>query len=280
MLSLLLLSACCLLGGPDCEALHAQGGLRLVLDVAPGGDADQVVPVLQQRLEAVDQRCAKVYTQGSQVVVDVPAPPPELDVRAILTKPGVLALRPALPQEQAQELAMAIYEAEPEESGLHIYEGRLSGDEARLRAWAEAGSPLLPEGVLALVDPAWGMQPAQLYLVRHQGMVAPVLLDVDVVQTDWGEPQVNGRFGEEDGERFAELTGRMVKEILVITVDDEVLSAPIVQERIPGHRFAISMGTSSGDPLVEAQELAVLLRSGSLPAPVELVSETLYVPDE
>jgi preprotein translocase subunit SecD len=68
---------------------------------------------------------------------------------------------------------------------------------------------------------------------------------------------------------FAEVTGANVKKRFAIVLDGKVMSAPVINERIPGGRASIRMGDDSTEAqFKEASTLALVLRSGALPAPV------------
>ena len=69
--------------------------------------------------------------------------------------------------------------------------------------------------------------------------------------------------------KFAKLTTEHVGERFAIVLDGQVLSAPVIREPIPGGRGQISGGFA----LQEAKDLAVLLRSGALPAPLQVIEE-------
>jgi preprotein translocase subunit SecD len=73
---------------------------------------------------------------------------------------------------------------------------------------------------------------------------------------------------------FEQITGANVKRRLAIVLDSRVYSAPVIQERIPGGRASI---TGSFD-IKEARDLAIVLRAGALPAPVEIVEERTVGP--
>ena len=57
--------------------------------------------------------------------------------------------------------------------------------------------------------------------------------------------------------------------MLAITVDDEVLMAPVIRDEIPGGEVRIDLGADTN--LADAQTLALKLRAGALPAPLEHV---------
>ena len=83
-------------------------------------------------------------------------------------------------------------------------------------------------------------------------------------------PVVSTVFDSTGARRFAKLTTEHVNEQFAIVLDGEVLSAPVIREPIPGGRGQISGGFAN---LNEAEELAVLLRSGALPAPLQVIEE-------
>ena len=79
---------------------------------------------------------------------------------------------------------------------------------------------------------------------------------------------------------FGELTRKNVGKRFAIMLDDEVQSAPSINEPIPGGRAQISMGSlqSYAEIQQEAQDLVIVLRHGALPAPIELQYQTVVGP--
>jgi preprotein translocase subunit SecD len=73
---------------------------------------------------------------------------------------------------------------------------------------------------------------------------------------------------------FEQITASNVKRRLAIVLDNRAYSAPVIQERIGGGRASI---TGNFD-LKEARDLAIVLRAGALPAPVEIVEERTVGP--
>jgi preprotein translocase subunit SecD len=73
---------------------------------------------------------------------------------------------------------------------------------------------------------------------------------------------------------FEQITAANVKRRLAIVLDNRVYSAPVIQERIAGGRASI---TGNFD-LKEARDLAIVLRAGALPAPVEIAEERTVGP--
>ncbi len=82
-------------------------------------------------------------------------------------------------------------------------------------------------------------------------------------------PVVTTTFDATGARKFAKLTTDHVNERFAIVLDGKVLSAPAIREPIPGGRGQISGGFT----LQGAKDLAVLLRSGALPAPLQVIEE-------
>lgn len=78
--------------------------------------------------------------------------------------------------------------------------------------------------------------------------------------------QVNFRFDATGAREFEELTGKNVDRRMAIVLDDNVVMAPTIQEKIGGGQGRITMGRSND--LQKAQMLALALKAGALPAPV------------
>src|SRR5690606_34855941 len=76
------------------------------------------------------------------------------------------------------------------------------------------------------------------------------------------------------GRQFERITAANIGEQIAIILDNQVHSAPVVQSRI-GSRGRITMGGAS---LEQAQDLALVLRAGALPAPLEILEERTVGP--
>ncbi len=118
-----------------------------------------------------------------------------------------------------------------------------------------------------------------LPLMDAPGQMVPVYTRVEVSgeslkdsQADFDQnnmPVVSTVFDATGARRFAKLTTEHVGERFAIVLDGKVLSAPVIREPIPGGRGQISGGFT----LQGAKDLAVLLRSGALPAPLSVIEE-------
>ena len=89
-----------------------------------------------------------------------------------------------------------------------------------------------------------------------------------------GQPIVNFRFNIRGGERFAQVTSENVGKPFAIVLDNKVISAPRINEPITG-----GSGQISGNFTVEqANDLAILLRAGALPAKLTIIQEQTVGP--
>ncbi|HEY0219790.1 MAG TPA: protein translocase subunit SecD [Afipia sp.] len=89
-----------------------------------------------------------------------------------------------------------------------------------------------------------------------------------------GQPIVSFRFNTSGARKFAVATTENVKQPFAIVLDNEVISAPIIQEPITG-----GSGQISGNFTVQqANDLAILLRAGALPAPLTIIEERTVGP--
>lgn len=86
-------------------------------------------------------------------------------------------------------------------------------------------------------------------------------------QIDQGRNLVAIEFTDEGGKKFGDLTAKNVGKTIAIMLDNQVLTNPVVQEAIPSGKAVIT-GNRSID---EAQRIAILLRSGSLPVKVDIM---------
>lgn len=94
-------------------------------------------------------------------------------------------------------------------------------------------------------------------------------------QVSQGNQAVVGlEFSDEGGKKFADLTARNVGKKIAIELDGEVLTAPVVQEAITGGHAQISGSRN----VEEAEHLAILLRSGSLPVKIEILENRTVGP--
>lgn len=94
------------------------------------------------------------------------------------------------------------------------------------------------------------------------------LVDAQAAFQD-GQAVVSFRFNSLGGKKFGEVTKDNVGERLAIVLDNEVISAPTIQSAILGGSGVITGNFTAQS----ANDLALLLRSGALPAPLEVLEE-------
>ena len=90
-----------------------------------------------------------------------------------------------------------------------------------------------------------------------------------------GRPAVNFRFNPTGARKFGDYTAENIGSPFAIVLDDEVISAPVIQSHIPG-----GSGIITGNFTVESStNLAVLLRAGALPAELVFLEERTIGPE-
>ncbi|MGR3565484.1 MAG: protein translocase subunit SecD [Heliomarina sp.] len=90
-----------------------------------------------------------------------------------------------------------------------------------------------------------------------------------------GRPAVNFRFNTTGARKFGDYTLENIGQPFAIVLDDEVISAPVIQSHIPG-----GSGIITGRFTVEeSTNLAVLLRAGALPAELTFLEERTIGPE-
>ena len=107
------------------------------------------------------------------------------------------------------------------------------------------------------------------YVINRKPVVGGENLIDAQPQFQEGEPVVSFKFNSIGGKKFGEATKNNVGERLAIVLDNEVISAPTIQGAILGGSGVITGNFTTKS----ANDLAVLLKSGALPAPLEVLEE-------
>ena len=106
-------------------------------------------------------------------------------------------------------------------------------------------------------------------------LTGDLLADANVrIDTRFNEPYVAIEFNSVGAKRFDQITAANVGKRMAIVLDDTVYSAPVIRERISGGSAQISGAFTSQ----EATDLAIVLRAGSLPAPVKILENRTVGP--
>lgn len=95
-----------------------------------------------------------------------------------------------------------------------------------------------------------------------------------VFSPETGEPEVSIEFTQEGAQMFEEITERLIGKPLAIVLDDMIVSAPVVNQKITGGSAVIS-GSFDQE---SARALTLQLNAGALPVPVEVVEQRFIGP--
>ena len=150
------------------------------------------------------------------------------------------------------------------------------GQEEQLRKEFEdrlpAGSEILFESIVSEDKKESFLLP---YLIKKDtALTGDVLQDARVTIGEFNEPIVSLTFDSRGGQEFERLTGANVGKRMAIVLDGNVYSAPRINTKISGGR-AIIEGTFTTN---EANDLAVVLRAGALPAPMKTLQDLTVGP--
>jgi preprotein translocase subunit SecD len=140
----------------------------------------------------------------------------------------------------------------------------------------QALSGNLPPGsmILASEETSRPGEMAQQVVRKRVEVSGESLVDAQPTYQE-NQPVVSFRFDSIGARKFGNVTREHVGELLAIVLDDKVISSPRIREPILGGNGIIS-GSFTVDA---ANELAVLLRAGALPAPLDIVEERTVGPD-
>jgi preprotein translocase subunit SecD len=210
----------------------------------------------QIKSNAMDQALETIRNRIDQLGVRETTVAREGDTEILVQLPGIQD------PERAKELI----------GKTAVLEFKLVDDSHNVQDATQNGPPPGDEILYGPVDRG-GKTP---YLVEK-----PVLMQGDVVTDARVRPggRLEGPYVSVDldsrgAQIFDALTGENVGRRLAIVLDGTVYSAPVIKERIPGGHVQIT-GRFSID---EAHDLAIVLRSGALPAPVEIEEERTVGP--
>lgn len=113
------------------------------------------------------------------------------------------------------------------------------------------------------------------YLVKREAaLTGDVLQDARVTIGEFNEPIVALTFDSRGAEEFERLTAANIGRRMAIVLDGTVYSAPVIRDRISGGRAVIEGAFTTE----EANDLAVVLRAGALPAPMRTLQELTVGP--
>ena len=114
------------------------------------------------------------------------------------------------------------------------------------------------------------------YIVEETPVVTgEELVDAQPAFDQNNRPAVNFRFNPTGARKFGDYTAENIGQPFAIVLDDQVISAPVIQSHIPGGSGIITGSFS----VEESTKLAVLLRAGALPAEMTFLEERTVGPE-
>jgi len=228
--------------------LDLRGGMHLVLKV----DTSKLPPEAKGKdvtgiaLEVVRNRIEK-----SQSWVGEP----------LIQRQGTDHILVQLPGETDRQRALKLI------GQTAVLEFKLVSDNQRMLQQALDGH--VPSG-FQLAEDETG---SPLLLETEGALTGTILSDAYVEAGEFGLPEVSFRLNTEGAKAFGRLTGANVNRRLAIVLDGKVQSAPVIQSRITDAGRITGQFTRE-----EAHDLATVLQSGALPAPIAIEEERTVGP--
>ena len=196
---------------------------------------DQSIEVVRRRIDELGTREASIQRQGAErILVQVPGERNPENIKRLLGRTARLT--------------------------FHLVDANNSV--------AEAVRGQVPPGDMVVDGTTSQGQPTKYLLQRKVELSGENLTDAQP-SFQQNEPAVSFRLDNAGARAFGRITQENVGRPFAIVLDDKVISAPNIREPILG-----GSGVISGSFTVQsATELAVLLRSGALPAPLKVIEE-------
>jgi len=134
---------------------------------------------------------------------------------------------------------------------------------------ARAGNLPPTSEILPSAQTGGDSQPMAYYVVQKRVMVSGEnLIDAQATFQD-AQPVVSFRFDSLGAKRFGDATRENVGKLFAIVLDGKVISAPVIRDAITSGSGVISGSFTTQS----ANDLALLLRAGALPAPLTVIEE-------
>ena len=292
--------------------LDLQGGMYLLLEVdksklgpAEAKNAvDQAMQIIRNRIDQFGVAEPTIQKQGdNRILVQLPGLLDQGRAKELIGQTALLEFKIVKTDDESRNLLNRIdgYFARMKGAGAdttgpdslrHPFTGRFLTVAQGNESFALSSEIAAIDSMLAMVRAdstftmdaalAWdahetelqGRSGRNLYVLDKEPQmkgteVASAQMRLDLDQERPGSPGVSFNLTSRGGAQFADITSRNVQRRLAIVLDNRVQSAPNIRERIPGGHGSIT-GSFNEE---EAQNLAIVLRSGALPAPVNVVEE-------
>ncbi len=196
----------------------------------------------------------------NQIAVQLPGVKDPKRAKDLIKKTALLEFKMLDESKVALELPPQVEKGQ-EEQVRKDFEGRLP-----------VGSEILFENVISQDGESSFSLP---YLIKKDtALTGDVLQDARVTIGEFNEPIVSLTFDSRGGREFERLTGENIGKRMAVVLDGTVYSAPRINVKISGGR-AIIEGTFTTS---EANDLAVVLRAGALPAPMKTLQDLTVGP--
>ena len=140
-----------------------------------------------------------------------------------------------------------------------------------VREDVDPAKAVLPPGVVVLpmLEKDSGQSEGRIAVERDSMLTGEDVADARPAFDNMNKSYVTMSFNARGARIFERVTGESVGRRMAIVLDGKVYSAPVIRERIGGGKASISGSFTTA----EAQDLAIVLRAGSLPAPVSVLEE-------
>ena len=232
----------------------------------------QALETIRNRIDQFGVREPEVVRRGDdRIVVQLPGiqdPQRALDLIQSTAQLEFKLVNTDISQRNVQGWVDAAWAAEPElQTAPQAHENVVRLNEKLSRD--------LPPGMQVLFQRGQGGQWAPI-VVQARPLMTGESVATARIQMDqqFGQPTVSLEFTADGATQFERVTSDNVGRQMAIVLDNVVQSAPRINERIAGGQAQIT-GAFTMD---EARDLAISLRSGALPAPVDVVQQTVVGP--
>ena len=223
---------------------------------------NQALETIRNRIDQFGVTEPIVQRQGlKQIVVQLPGVKEPKRARDLIKETALLEFKMLDEDNQARLDLPARIPKDKEADVLKQVEGKLP----------EGDQILFERGI----EKDTGREYRIPYLVKKRVMLTgDVLSDARVSIGQFNDPYVSITFDGKGGREFERITSDNIKKRMAVVLDNTIYSAPVIQDRITGGRAQIT-GTFS---MQEANDLAIVLRAGALPAPLKIIQDLTVGP--
>ncbi|MBI2339546.1 MAG: protein translocase subunit SecD [Deltaproteobacteria bacterium] len=239
----------------------------------------QAVEAVRNRIDRYGVAEAGIQLQGEdRIIVEIPGVKNPDRVIDVIRKTGLLEFRLVDDSVESQAVSDHINEAREKNK---IPEGYSKEIVDKINEGLKGKIPEDDEILFELTrDPITKeVVNGTPYLVKKRADVTGDMLRTAQVGVSQNEPHVNLSFNKIGAKNFGDITKSNVGKRMAIVLDGVVSSAPVIKEAILGGQAQITLGYGSYQSLLnEAEDLALLLREGALPASLTIATKTLIGP--